>query len=250
MAACSRKGSNYAFVSTASLLEQFLLSGYEVVAASQVRSRNRDSYAAHLVQLRNPDLPKLHDGSEPRLLLSNSHDGTTTLRMYFGVFRFACANGLIAHALPAFQTSFPHRGRAAALAKTLSKGFIDLVPRMGRRIDQMRSTPLNPVERRAFAAEALRLRFGLSAPVSVEEVLQIRRAEDVGNDVWTTFNRVQENLVRGGLRITPRHKGRNRFTRTLTSIRSVVPFNRALWALSERFAGITADDAVEDRSLD
>ena len=62
-------------------------------------------------------------------------------------------------------------------------------------------------------------------------LLGCRRGEDAGEDLWSTLNRVQENLLRGGLpRRTPR--GRLLRTRRITSIREDVRINSALWEMA------------------
>ena len=54
---------------------------------------------------------------------------------------------------------------------------------------------------------------------------------DARADVWTTYNVVQENLMRGGLsgRSTT---GRNTRTRTIEAIREDVRINNCLWQLA------------------
>ena len=58
-----------------------------------------------------------------------------------------------------------------------------------------------------------------------------RRPEDVGNDLWRTFNVLQENLLRGGIRGARRP---NRLTRTrrIRAIREDVRLNSALWEMA------------------
>ncbi|MNG31048.1 hypothetical protein D3C84_1167890 [compost metagenome] len=59
-----------------------------------------------------------------------------------------------------------------------------------------------------------------------------RRAEDRASDLWTTFNRVQENTIKGGLR--GRNKqGRRTTTRAVNGIDQDVKLNRALWVLAQ-----------------
>jgi len=62
-----------------------------------------------------------------------------------------------------------------------------------------------------------------------------RRFEDRGNDLWTTFNRIQENLMRGGLSGHNRN-GRRLTTRPIAGVSENVRLNRALWTLTERMA--------------
>ena len=67
------------------------------------------------------------------------------------------------------------------------------------------------------------------APCS--QIERTRRAEDLDTSVWTVLNRVQENLLRGGL---TRHSvsGRLVRTRSITSIREDVRINGGLWDLA------------------
>ncbi|MET3218237.1 UNVERIFIED_ORG: hypothetical protein ABIC48_006032 [Burkholderia territorii] len=69
----------------------------------------------------------------------------------------------------------------------------------------MRSVTLDRDEQHVFARSALALRYdptdaAAPAPVSESQLLAPRRFEDRHDDLWTVFNRVQENLTEGGLR--------------------------------------------------
>jgi hypothetical protein len=61
--------------------------------------------------------------------------------------------------------------------------------------------------------------------------------DDVDSSLWTTFQRVQENMMRGGQpgRST---QGRRVRTRPVGSIDRSVSLNRALWVLAEEMAKI------------
>ena len=66
----------------------------------------------------------------------------------------------------------------------------------------------------------------------VRGVMRRWRFSDRASDMWTTFSRVQENLIKGGLR--GRNKsGRSMTTRAMTGINQNVKLNRALWVLAE-----------------
>jgi hypothetical protein len=96
----------------------------------------------------------------------------------------------------------------------------------------------HPQEEQAFATVALALRYGerhegqAPAPISAEQLIAARRPEDLGHDVWTIFQRVQENMLRGGL---PGRtvQGRRMHTREVASIDRNVSLNRALWVLAD-----------------
>jgi hypothetical protein len=47
----------------------------------------------------------------------------------------------------------------------------------------------------ALATDAATLRFGTDHDINIEQLLNVVRNEDRGDDVWTVFNRIQENLT-------------------------------------------------------
>jgi hypothetical protein len=113
----------------------------------------------------------------------------------------------------------------------------------------MKALPLEPREEIAFATAALALRFGerpveetgghRPAPVTAEQLNEPRRIDDIGHNLWTTFQRVQENVMRGG---QPGRsvQGRRLQTRPVGSIDRGVSLNRALWMLAEEMRQIKA----------
>ena len=64
------------------------------------------------------------------------------------------------------------------------------------------------------------------------QILSARRWQDESSDLWTTYQRIQENLIKGGLpgRTT---KGKRAHTRAVKGIDGDVKLNRALWVMAE-----------------
>ena len=63
---------------------------------------------------------------------------------------------------------------------------------------------LSAPEQVALARAAHHLRFAdakgnVSTPIPPEQLLRPRRKEDSGDDLWSTFNCIQENTLKGGL---------------------------------------------------
>ena len=56
-----------------------------------------------------------------------------------------------------------------------------------------------------------------------------RRSQDQSNNMWTVFNRAQESLIRGGVRVGPN----NRKARAVGSINTSLEINTKLWELAE-----------------
>ena len=76
-------------------------------------------------------------------------------------------------------------------------------------------------------------------------MLVSRRREDVGGDLWHTLNRVQENVIAGGLSAIQRDAEGRRIrrvsTRRINGIDQDVKLNRALWQLAGMMAELKAE---------
>jgi hypothetical protein len=75
------------------------------------------------------------------------------------------------------------------------------------------------------------------APIEAETLLKARRQEDEGVDLWRTTNRLQDNLVNGGVSdFHQDRRGRLRSVRALRGIDAKVSLNKGLWGLVECLA--------------
>ncbi|WP_312949067.1 DUF932 domain-containing protein [Agrobacterium sp.] len=107
---------------------------------------------------------------------------------------------------------------------------------------------LNRDEQLALAEAAHVLRFGdadgnVDTPIQPQKMLGIRRTDDKSNDLWTTWNVVQENTIKGGLRGQGRDDlGRPRRvkSRAVNGIDQGIKLNKALWVLGEKMAQMKA----------
>jgi hypothetical protein len=99
----------------------------------------------------------------------------------------------------------------------------------------MRATTLDVGEADVFARAALALKYddpSKPAPITESQVLVPRRFGEHHADLWSIFNRVQENLIKGGLPGRTA-SGRHQRTRPVQGIDQNVRLNRALWLLAE-----------------
>jgi hypothetical protein len=89
-----------------------------------------------------------------------------------------------------------------------------------------------------FATEALKVRLGEERVATADEIAELlrpRRTADEGNDLWKTFNRVQESVMRGGGMFLDSN-GKLRKMKATTNIMVEAEMNKQLWALAESFA--------------
>lgn len=176
-------------------------------------------------------------GQAHEIILVNAHDGTSSYQMISGVFRFVCANGLFAG--DAFEeVKVRHTGDAVGQVIEGAYTVLEDADAIMADVAEMQGTRLTEREQGALAKAAHVLRFDDpdTAPISADRLLAPRRRADGGDDLWSTFNRVQENVIRGGLSGISRDaqgRRRRRTVREVTGIDQTKALNRALWTLAE-----------------
>lgn len=210
--------------------------GFALASASApaVRRGGRDpAFSKHVLDFRMPEAPVV-EGTTPRVLYVGSHDGTTASRIMLGAFRFICSNGLVVGSTYAREV-VRHSGQQAA-------EFIDRIRSLAKssaplfaQIERWSKIDMSASERHEFARLAAVLRFGDAQRFAPEQLLTPRRAEDDRGDLWSVFNRVQENAIAGGLEGATAD-GRRLTSRRLAAIDASLSFNAQLWALAEEFA--------------
>jgi hypothetical protein len=229
----SRSG-RYAYIPTSVILRGLRNEGFEpfMVCQSRVRDEGKREYTKHMIRLRHASQTSGEEANE--IILLNSHDGSSSYQMMAGMFRFVCANGMVCgDAL--HDVRVRHNGDALDTIIDGAYTVLDSFEEVGEQLEEMKSITLNKGEQAAFARAALILKYDdpeKPAPISEEDLLAPRRFSDRANDMWTTFSRVQENLVKGGVRGRTK-SGRAMTTRPVTGIDQNVKLNRVLWVLAE-----------------
>jgi hypothetical protein len=232
-AAHERTSAAYTFISTERVLSALASVGFLPVDARQAARARSPLHARHLIRLRRRvETIALRD-AVPEILFLNSHDGTSAYQLRVGLYRVICTNGLVVSAGVFPPWCVRHRGDVVANVVQAALEISQRFEILAGAVDRMERTPLDRLQQLDFAAEALALRFPTDPPGTVEpsRLLIARRSEDLGNDLWRTFNVVQENLLQGGIpRRTPSNQLRR--TRRITAIREDVRLNSALWELA------------------
>ncbi|MBP1852829.1 DUF932 domain-containing protein [Rhizobium halophytocola] len=230
------RSQRYVYVPTIEIVEQLRREGWFPFFAVQAvpRDGNRHGHAKHMLRLRREDGIGKAEAAE--VILVNSHDGTSAYQMFAGMLRFVCTNSMIAG--ERFEeVRVPHKGDIQDLivegVDTVARDF----PRLMETAETMKETVLSRDEQIAFAEASLLVRYGeADAPLGADQIITPRRCEDKDRTLWTSFNVIQENLVRGGLpgrRTTPDGRVRRSRSRPINGIDQNIGLNRALWTLAE-----------------
>jgi hypothetical protein len=226
--------SKYTFIPTERVLSGLMSAGFVPVDARQARTlRASPLHAQHAVRLRRRYETICLRDSCPEVLFLNSHDGRGAYQLRMSLYRAVCCNGLIVSrgAFPAICVA--HRGNVVddvvAGALQISERFDSLAAQ----VERMEVRRMPKEEQLTFAERALALKYPdlASSGMVPAQLLTIRRAQDIADDLYTVLNRCQENLLRGGLSRRS-SSGRLTKTRRVTSIRRDVALNSQLWDLA------------------
>jgi len=232
------RSERYTYIPTIEVLRALRREGFEpfMVAQGKSRTEGKTEFTKHMIRMRHAgQVCTRQEANE--IILINSHDGASSYQMLAGVFRFVCCNGLVVGDV-VDDIRIPHKGNVQG---EVIEGAVRLrsdFEAVDASKAAMKSIELKPDEQAAFAAAALTLRYGERAdgqppaPITAERLLQARRPEDLGNSLWMTLQRIQENAVRGGQPGRTVQGLRTR-TREVSSIDRGVSLNRALWVLAE-----------------
>ncbi len=246
--------NRYTFVPTASILGGLRDHGWVPVEVEEQRIRKeaRRGFQKHMIRLRLSEQMQTLDEWNVELVVLNSHDTGCAYQLHAGIYRRICENGLVLSEGSFEAIRFRHSGCLSDEVVQASFRLIDLIPKVGSLVQRFRERALDTRESMAFADMALLLRYPTvaEAPVDANTLLKARRPEDEGSDLWNTLNRVQENLVRGGVSdIRHDRRGHLRSVRTLRGIDSKVTINKGLWSLAEQVADGTLLSSGESTAL-
>ncbi|EGR7564407.1 DUF945 domain-containing protein [Salmonella enterica] len=227
------RSDRYSYIPTITLLENLRREGFEPFFAcqSRVRDPGRRDYTKHMLRLRRAG--QITGQQVPEIIILNSHGGESSFQLLPGVFRSVCTNSLVCG--QSFgEIRVPHRGDIVGKVIEGAYEVLGVFDRVEEKREAMQSLLLPPPAQQALAKAALTYRFGEEhQPVTATQILTPRRYEDRKDDLWSVFNRIQENLLKGGLPGRTA-KGKRSHTRAVNGIDGDVKLNRALWVMAEQ----------------
>lgn len=222
--------------------------GFVAVGARQssCRTEGKADYTKHLIRLRRIDDGKVYSVGDTvcEILLKNANDGTSAYELMAGLFRVRCLNSLVTQTGTIEEIKVRHSGDVQA--KVIDGTYTVLKAAENALVapQDWSTLRLNSEEKEILAQSAHILRFGdadgaVTTPIQPAQLLKQRRADDVSDDLWTTWNVVQENAIKGGIRAFGRDDlGRPRRvkSRAVTGIDQDIKLNKALWHLGAEMA--------------
>jgi len=235
------RSQRYLYIPTIQIIDGLRDAGYVPTTAMQAYSRleGKKPFAKHLLRFRKSSYLGNNEPDVPEVVLVNSHDGTSAYSLLAGIFRCVCTNGLITGDINNTLKVY-HRGNILDEVLKATYFIAEEAEVTMQTVAEMKQIMLEPKEQLLLAQYATKARFG--EPVIVEgslsplpahdpaALLERRRRADTGNDLYTTLNVIQENVLQGGVRDRGRRHPR---TRAIKGIDQTVKVNSLLWQFAQ-----------------
>jgi len=234
----SQVSNRYNQVKTIEVVRALESDNWEVAKYKEASTRdpNKRGFQKHFVWMRpKGGQNQINVGdTEMRLLLTNSHDGSSAFRLQAGLHRMVCSNGLVVSMGDFQYISIRHTNEEIEQEAIDSAYKIAaMAPKINNIISKLQDLEISPSMQLSFARDAAAIVWDKNPDyVNVSELVRERRNSDKGDSLWSVYNRVQENLVRGGLSVI----GSRRRTRGINSPVRDVEVNKALFELAVKYA--------------
>ena len=216
--------------------------GWYPVYAREQRSNKPENRGKtrHVIRWANKDMVTRVGEERIELVGVNSHNRSSAFQFYAGVFRLVCTNGMIVQSANYGSFKVKHMGDIQEQVQAAITGIAENANLISDNIETMKAIELTPNEQGIFARAAHSYVYDEpeKAPISADRLLYARRGADQKPNLWNTFNRVQENIIKGGIRGYNRDNRRRVTTRHITSIDKDVKINRALWQLADEMKNL------------
>jgi len=228
----SKLSDRYTMVPTIDVVDKFIQNGWQVSGAKQV---GKGSFGKHQVRLRNAELPQVGD-SLLEAVITNSHNGTSTLQVGAGLFRLVCSNGLTVPVSTFGDMKQTHLNLSMSDVEMITEQFVINTPKIQKSVTRMMEVTMDTDRKIDFVSKAVGIRWKNTEDIStltLETIIDPLRDGDSDDNLWTTFNVVQEKLIRGGF---IKQQGRNsRSVKGINSLNMDNMINTRLWELAETF---------------
>jgi hypothetical protein len=202
----------YLFVNTETIIDDLDKLGWKPVQAAQRKGRGKSTiFSKHMIAFQNPELKikgKDGDDSFPRIIMTNSHDGMQAFKFSVGIFRLVCSNGLVVADEQFSDFKIKHKGYTFEELRGVVNQAVEDLPNKVEVLNQMKNRILTQEEKNKLALDAMLVRAGITPgsdkakkfnydDETIIDILDPKRKEDEGSDLWKVFNVIQEKITQG-----------------------------------------------------
>lgn len=236
----------YLFANTETIIDDLEKLGWLPVQAAQRKSRGGNTiFSKHMVSFQNPDIKiTSQDGDDafPRIILTNSHDGRQAFQFNVGIFRLVCSNGLVVADEEFANFKIRHKGYTFGELRNVVRQAVEDLPNKVQVMNDMKNRILSQEEKNKLALDAMLVRAGIEPgsekaskfnydEETIEDILEPKRKEDKGDDLWKIFNVIQEKITQGDFQAALQG-AKVRKVRKITSFEKDLKVNQQLFNLA------------------
>ena len=202
----------YLFVNTETIIDDLDKLGWKPVQAAQRKGRGKSTiFSKHMIAFQNPEIMikgKDGDNAFPRIIMTNSHDCMQAFKFSVGIFRLVCSNGLVVADEQFSDFKIKHKGYTFdELRGVVNEAVADL-PNKVKVLNDMKNRILTQEEKNKLALDAMLIRAGIKPgsekakefnydDETIIDILDPKRKEDEGENLWKVFNVIQEKITQG-----------------------------------------------------
>lgn len=107
--------------------------------------------------------------------------------------------------------------------------MVNYIPAIEKEFEEMKNTTLNDIEILALSKIALNYRFDISKHhIIPKELLTINREADAEPTVFNIYNRLQESIINGGIKLKHKTTQKVVTSKSVTSIDEKLKLNKKL----------------------
>ena len=230
----------YAFVPTFKLLDTFRDAGYYPIMASESKAREENQgYQKHIIQFRSLEnllRPNSKDEYED-IVLTNSHNRTSSFIVDLAIFRIVCSNMLVVPSKSFVHASIVHVGFTNEKVKNAINEVTSYMPKIKELVATFKSIHLTPSEEQMLANAAIDIRFDTNTHyIKADELLKVNYEEDNTPTLWSAYNRIQEAMIRGGVKMKNLITNKTFTSKAINGIDATIKFNKELFEAVEQVA--------------
>ena len=237
----------YLFVNTETIIDDLAKLNWFPVQAGQRKARKVGGtmFSKHMVAFQNPDIQitsKDGDNAFPRIILTNSHDGMQAFKFSVGIYRLVCSNGLVIADEEFSDFRIRHKGYTFEELRDVVLQAVTDLPNKVQVLNDMKNRILTQEEKNKLAIDAMLVRAGIEPgsekskefqydDETIIDILEPKRKEDKGDDLWRTFNVIQEKITQGEFHAALRG-AKVRKVRKIKSFEKDLQVNKSLFQLA------------------
>ena len=230
--------SRYKHIETMDVVNNFRDKGWIIRTVS-----GSTNFSTHMVRMVHPEITMGNDRVE--LVVSNSYNGRTTLKIKLGIFRLVCSNGLIVGDT-FFQIEQKHIG--GSVEQELENKYEKLVAeadKLKTHVEALKTIKIDNIDPAVMKRTLETITTNIvgekeqAYATDLPRLIKPTREEDEETTLWNVLNIVQEKAINGGVpfKIIKDDKTVIKHTQKKTSPSAVLEINTMIF---EEFSKLAA----------